>query len=123
MKEKLVFPTKNPMGRVFNDFMNRVPLVETYKEKGEIIQQCIEATTIRTENGDMIQVVVGGTSVNYTTETETVFREMLDFITKNFKYKEMFGDNLIMINSKAGIELYMNRIIKSPYAIMCAWAL
>lgn len=105
MKNNLEFPSTNPIGRVFNDFLKGVPLLEVYGQKGSLIKEKSEEGVTICLGDDILQIIDDGFSVNYKTNANDVYMEMLEFITQHMEYTETLGDSIIL-EHPSGVEIY-----------------
>lgn len=119
MKEKLLFPSTNPIGRVFNDFINGVALIEEYSQRGEVVEDKEGTVTISVQN-DKIQIIDGGFSVNYKTCSKDVYMELLEFVTAHMEYTETLGDTIIF-EHPSGIEVYFCQNNNDSCEFLCSW--
>ncbi|NDV64212.1 hypothetical protein [Bacteroides sp. 224] len=118
--EKTLFPSTNPIGAVFNDFINEVPLVETYLSKGKLIQED-ELTVTIALGVDTIQITDECVSVNYSTPSKPIYMEMLIFIKEHLTFVESFMGSDVYAH-KSGIEVYISQE-NNTYDLLCTWAL
>ena len=118
--EKLLFPSTNPIGAVFNDFINEVPLLEVYLPKGKLIQE--DELTVTISLGiDTIQITDECVSVDYSTPSKLLYMEMLIFVKEHMTFVETFMGSDIYTH-KSGIDIYISEE-KNIYHLLCTWSL
>ncbi|MCD7900786.1 MAG: hypothetical protein LUH22_13210 [Bacteroides sp.] len=118
MKNSLEFPSTNPIGRVFNDFLNGIPLLSVYGQQGHIVEESEEGATICLGD-DILEIIDDGFSVNYKTTSNDVYMEMLEFVTANMEYTETLGDSIIL-EHPSGVEIYFSQKENGLSEFLCS---